>query len=77
MLVSNEPMKVADLQKLPNQLMLNGAFAIEMVNNSFSKSNTNFYNAWTKVSSVQIIITIIIKYIDMSSENYILLDFTK
>ena len=78
MLVSNEPIKVADLQKLPNQLMLNGAFAIEMVNNSFSKSNTNFYKAWSKASSVQIIIiTIIIKYIDMSSENYILLYFTK
>ena len=71
MLVSNEPMKVADLQKL------NVAFAIEMVNNSFSKSNTNFYKAWSKASSVQIIITIIIKYIDMSSKNYILLDFTK
>ena len=31
----NEPIKVAHLQKLANQSMLNGALAIEMVN-SFS-----------------------------------------
>ena len=35
MLTSNEPIKVADLQKLTNQLMLNGALVIEMVKNSF------------------------------------------
>ena len=32
-LISNEPIKVADLQKLANQLMLNGALVIEMVHN--------------------------------------------
>ena len=42
MLISNEPIKVADLQKLANQLMLNGALVIEMVNNSFSESKKNF-----------------------------------
>ena len=42
MLNSNEPIKVAHLQKLANQSMLNGAFVIEMVNNSFSKSTKNF-----------------------------------
>ena len=38
MLILNEPIKVANLQKLANQLMLNGALAIQMVNNSFSES---------------------------------------
>ena len=42
MLISNEPIKVADLQKLANQLMQNGALVIEMVNNSFSESKKNF-----------------------------------
>ena len=28
-LISNEPIKVADLQKLANQLMLNGALVID------------------------------------------------
>ena len=35
---SNEPIKVAHLQKLANQSMLNGTLVIEMVSNSFSKS---------------------------------------
>ena len=35
---SNEPFKVAHLQNLVNQSMLNGALVIEMVNSSFSKS---------------------------------------
>ena len=35
---SNEPVKITHLQKITNQSMLNGAFAIEMVNNSFSES---------------------------------------
>ena len=39
---SNEPIKVAHLQKLANQSMLNGALVIEMVNNSFSESKKNF-----------------------------------
>ena len=30
MLISNEPIKVADLQKLANQLMLNGAILIDL-----------------------------------------------
>ena len=38
----NEPIKVADLQKLVNQLMLNGALVIKMVNNYFSESKKNF-----------------------------------
>ena len=41
MLLSIEPTKVPDLQKLANQLMLNGALVIEMVNNSFSESKNN------------------------------------
>ena len=35
---SNEPIKVAHLQNLANQSMLNGAFVTEMVSNYFSKS---------------------------------------
>ena len=42
MLISNEPIKFADLQKLGNQLTLNGALMIEMVNNCFSESKKNF-----------------------------------
>ena len=38
MLNSNEPIKVAHLEKLANQSMLNGALAIEMVKNSFNES---------------------------------------
>ena len=36
-LYSNEPIKVAHLQKLANQSMLNGAFVIEMVHISFGE----------------------------------------
>ena len=42
MLNSNKPVKVAYLQKLTNQSMLNGALALEMVNNSFRESKKNF-----------------------------------
>ena len=42
MLNSKEPIKVAQLRKLANESMLNGALVIEMVNNSFSESNKNF-----------------------------------
>ena len=42
MLNSNEPIKVPHLQKLANQLMLNGALVIELVSNSFSESKKNF-----------------------------------
>ena len=41
-LISNEQIKVAGLQKLANQLMQNGALVTEMVNNSFSESKKNF-----------------------------------
>ena len=34
----NEPIKVAHLQELTNQSMLNGALVLEMVNNSFCES---------------------------------------
>ena len=34
----NEPIKIAHLQILANQSMLNDALVIEMVNNSFSES---------------------------------------
>ena len=39
---SNEPIKVAHLQKLANQSLLNGALVMEIVNNSFSESKENF-----------------------------------
>ena len=42
MLNSNEPIKVAHLQKLANQPILNGALVIEMVYNSFNESKKNF-----------------------------------
>ena len=42
MLNSNQPVKVAHFQKLANQLVLNGAFVIEMVHNSFTECNKNF-----------------------------------
>ena len=42
MLNSNEPIKVARLQKLANQPMLTGALLIEMVNNFFSEMKKNF-----------------------------------
>ena len=42
MLNSNEPVKIARLQKLVNQSILNGVLVIEMVYNSFNKSQKNF-----------------------------------
>ena len=62
MLNSNEPIKVADLQKLANRSMLNDAFVIEMENNSFNKSKKNF----DKVRHV-----LIETNRDMGSEKYI------
>ena len=41
MLNSNKPIKVAHLQKLANQSMLNAALVIEILNNSFSESKKN------------------------------------
>ena len=44
MLNSNEPIKVAQLQKLARQPVLNGALVIEnWLNNSFSVRKKNFY----------------------------------
>ena len=43
MLHSNEPIKVANLQKLTNQSMFNDdTFVVEMVNNSFGESKKKF-----------------------------------
>ena len=42
MLNSNQPVKVAHFQKLANQLVLNGAFVIEMVHNYFTECSKNF-----------------------------------
>ena len=39
---SSGPIRVAYLQKIANQLMLNGALVIAMVKNSFSESKKNF-----------------------------------
>ena len=39
---SNEPIKVAPLQKSANQSLLNGALVMEIINNSFSESKKNF-----------------------------------
>ena len=39
---SNEPIKVAHVQKLVNQSMLNDTLVIEMVNNSSIESKKNF-----------------------------------
>ena len=41
-LISNEPIKVVDLQKLANQLNLIGALVAEMVINSFNESRKNY-----------------------------------
>ena len=48
---SNEPIKVAPLQKLANQSLLNGAFVMEMVNNFFIQSKKNLFD---KVENVLI-----------------------
>ena len=44
MLNSNEPTKVAQLQKLADQSLLNGALVMEMVNNSFIESKKNLFD---------------------------------
>ena len=41
MLKTNESIKVAHLQKLANQSLLNGTVVMEMVNNSFSGGKKN------------------------------------
>ena len=42
MVISNEPIKIAHLQKLVNQSMVNGALVIEVKNNFFSQRKKNF-----------------------------------
>ena len=42
MLNSNEPIKVAHLQKLANQSIWNGPLVIEMVYKSFNERKKNF-----------------------------------
>ena len=42
MLNLNEPIKVAHLQKLANESILNYVLVIEMVNNSFNKNKKSF-----------------------------------
>ena len=39
---SNKPIKVAHLQKLANQSLLNGPLVMEIVNDFFSESKKNF-----------------------------------
>ena len=46
---TNEPIKVIHLQKLANQLMLNGALVIEIVSNSFSESKER--SNWKKIET--------------------------
>ena len=41
MFKTNQPIKVIYLQKLANQLILNGALVKEIVSNSFSESKKN------------------------------------
>ena len=45
MLISNEPIKVADLKNLVNKVMLNSALVIEIVNKSLSESKKIFDEA--------------------------------
>ena len=42
MLNSKQPIKVADLQKLTNQSILNGALETEIVKNSFNETKKSF-----------------------------------
>ena len=54
MLNSNNPIKVAHLQKLANQSILDGALVIEIVNNSFNESQKNFVRLIKRESSQQL-----------------------
>ena len=42
MVISNEPIKIAHLQKLADQSMVTGTILIEMINDSFSERKKNF-----------------------------------
>ena len=50
LLNSNKPIKILQLEKLANQSIFNGAFIIEIINNSFYESNSSF-NKKRKFSS--------------------------
>ena len=52
MLISNEPIKNAHLQKLANQSMVNGAFVIEMVKTLLVKARKTSA-VWWSYSEVQ------------------------
>ena len=71
MLNSNEPIKVAHLQKLANQSMLSGTLVIEMVNKAFSESKKNFGHLTKRKRFYSK------KYKDMVSEKYISTSFRK
>ena len=74
---SNEPIKVAHLQKLANQSLLNGTLVMEMVNNSFSVSKKNIGRLikWKKFYSKVIKDLLCIKDITGKSLNRLLLLF--
>ena len=54
MLNSNEPIKVAHLQNLENQSMLNGTAVIGIINKYFSESKQNFVRLIRQGTSRQI-----------------------
>ena len=54
MLNSNEPIKVAHLQNLENQSMLNGTPVIGIINKYFSESKQNFVRLIRQGTSRQI-----------------------
>ena len=62
MLNSNQPIKVADHQKLTNQSTLTGGLIIEIVSNSFNESKKSFDKARN---------VLIAKERDMGDEKYI------
>ena len=65
---SNEPAKVACLQKLGNQAMLNGALLIEMLNNYFKKKQEKL---WSFDKAKNVVVKKKLKKKDMGREKYI------
>ena len=51
MLISNEPMKVAQLQKLANQLMVNGALVVEIETILLVKARKTLVVWWSEERS--------------------------
>ena len=80
-LISNEAIKVADLQKSTSQLMLNAALVIEMVNNPFSESKKNFASLIKENVLIKMKIKILVEepnadfYLTSSWELYVILRF--